>query len=372
MNKNKTQNPKSQVPKSKLPISNLQSLISLFAVGLFLLLATLACEVSSEPGTPGAQATLDRLLTDSPKLPTSVPLATFGGVFLNPTVTPSGLIQSTPRPLVTATLTPIFQVETITPVTTSLPLTESPTVPGASAATATRTATRPAATRPPSVATADTITRPNGVLLRAARRSATIDGDLSEWGALPYAINAATYKPENISGASDNSATFGLGWDATYLYVAVNVIDDVYVQTQTGNAIYKGDSLEILFDADLRGDFNVNSLNGDDIQLGLSIGNPSTANPAAQTFIWYPSRLAGAPGGVRLAGKLTSNGYTVEAAIPWTALTASGSANNRYGFVISVSDNDVPNTADQQSLISSVATRKLFDPTSWGTLTLDP
>ena len=301
-----------------------------------------------------------------------MPLATFGGVLLNPTVTPSCLIQSTPRPLVTATLTPIFQVETITPVTTSLPLTESPTVPGASAATATRTATRPAATRPPSVATADTIARPNGVLLRAARRSATIDGDLSEWGALPYAINAATYKPENISGASDNSATFGLGWDATYLYVAVNVIDDVYVQTQTGNAIYKGDSLEILFDADLRGDFNVNSLNGDDIQLGLSIGNPSTANPAAQTFIWYPSRLAGAPGGVRLAGKLTSNGYTVEAAIPWTALTASCSANNRYGFVISVSDNDVPNTADQQSLISSVATRKLFDPTSWGTLTLDP
>ncbi|MBI5080575.1 MAG: hypothetical protein HZB17_04625 [Chloroflexi bacterium] len=328
----------------QLPITNYKRLAPLM-VALTLLVATLACELSTDGGTPGAQATLDRLLTESPK--TSVPSATFGGVFLNPTVTPSGLIQSTPRPLVT---------------------TESPTAIGAGAtATPVRTATRA-----PVIATAIPLARPNGILLRAPRRSATIDGDLSEWGALPYAINAATYKPENISGVNDNSATFGLGWDATYLYVAVNVIDDVYVQTQTGNAIYKGDSIEILFDADLRGDFNVNSLNGDDVQLGLSIGNPSTANPAAQAFIWYPSRLGGAPGGVRLAGKLTSNGYTVEAAIPWTALTGSGSANNRYGFVISVSDNDTPSTADQQSLISSVATRKLFDPTSWGTLVLDP
>ncbi|MBI5052102.1 MAG: hypothetical protein HZB52_02405 [Chloroflexi bacterium] len=349
----------------QLPITNYKRLAPLM-VALTLLVATLACELSTDGGTPGAQATLDRLLTESPK--TSVPSATFGGVFLNPTVTPSGLIQSTPRPLVTATLTPIQQVETLAPQSTSLPPTESPTAIGAGAtATPVRTATRA-----PVIATAIPLARPNGILLRAPRRSATIDGDLSEWGALPYAINAATYKPENISGASDNSATFGLGWDATYLYVAVNVIDDVYVQTQTGNAIYKGDSIEILFDADLRGDFNVNTLNGDDVQLGLSIGNPSTANPAAQAFIWYPSRLGGAPGGVRLAGKLTSNGYTVEAAIPWTALTGSGSANNRYGFVISVSDNDTPSTADQQSLISSVATRKLFDPTSWGTLVLDP
>ena len=367
MNKNKIPNSKTPISNLQLPITNSKRL-ALLVVALSLLGAALACEVSTEAGTPGAQATLDSLLTESPKTPTSVPLATFGGVFLNPTVTPSGLIESTPRPLVTATLTPILQVETITPVTTSLPLTDSPTVTGAPGiATPVRTATRV-----PVIATAVPLARPNGVLLRAARRSATIDGDLNEWGSLPYAINAATYKPENISGASDNSATFGLGWDATYLYVAVNVIDEVYVQTQTGNAIYKGDSIEILFDADLRGDFNVNTLNGDDVQLGLSIGNPSTANPTAQAFIWYPSRLGGAPGGVRLAGKLTSNGYTVEAAIPWTALTGSGSANNRYGFVISVSDNDTPNTADQQSLISSVATRKLFDPTSWGTLTLDP
>ncbi len=360
MNKNKLLSP-------QLPITNYKRL-ALFVVTLSLLGTALACEVTSESGTPGAQATLDRLLTESPKTATSAPLATFGSVFLNPTVTPSGLIQSTPRPLVTATLTPVQQVETLSPEPTSLPPTDSPTAVSASpTATPVRTATRA-----PVIATAVPLARPNGILLHAARRSATVDGDLSEWGALPYTISAAVYKPENIVSAADNSATFGLSWDATYLYVAVNVVDDVYVQTQSGALLYKGDSLEILFDADLRGDFSVKSLNGDDIQLGLSLGNPTTGSPAAQAHIWYPSRLGGTPGGVRLAGKLTSNGYAIEAAIPWTTLTASGVAGNRYGVAVSVSDNDTPNTADQQSLIASVGTRRLTDPTTWGTLTLDP
>ena len=369
MNKDKIPNPKFKNPTSnpQLPITNYK-LFAIFVAALSLLGAVLACDFSTDTGTPGAQATLDRLLTASPKPPTSAPSATSGSVFLNPTVTPSGLIQSTLRPLVTATLTPIQQVETLAPEPTVLPPTDSPTVVGAGAtATPIRTATRA-----PLVATAVPLARPNGVLLHATRRSVTIDGDLSEWGTLPYAISAAVYKPENIVSPADNSGTFGLGWDATYLYVAVNVVDDVYVQTQSGALLYKGDSLEILFDADLRGDFSVKSLNGDDIQLGLSLGNPTTGNPAAQAHIWYPSRLGGTAAGVRLAGKLTSNGYTVEAAIPWTTLTASGGGGNRFGFAISVSDNDTANTADQQSLISSVATRRLTDPTTWGTLTLDP
>ena len=40
------------------------------------------------------------------------------------------------------------------------------------------------------------------------------------------------------------------------------------------------------------------------------------------------------------------------------------------GFCLNLSDNDVPGTAQQQTLISTAPTRKWGDPTTWGTLIL--
>jgi hypothetical protein len=66
----------------------------------------------------------------------------------------------------------------------------------------------------------------------------------------------------------------------------------------------------------------------------------------------------------------TAEGYALEASIPWTVLGATPVAGARYGFALSASDNDVASAAAQQSLVSSVRTRTLLDPTSWGTLIL--
>ncbi len=59
-------------------------------------------------------------------------------------------------------------------------------------------------------------------------------------------------------------------------------------------------------------------------------------------------------------------------AIPWSVFGLSPVANNRFGLVISSSDNDTPGAAEQQTLISTDSARKLTDPTTWGTLVLDP
>jgi len=49
--------------------------------------------------------------------------------------------------------------------------------------------------------------------------------------------------------------SYRLGWDEDYLYVAVKVLDDQYVQNASGQDIYKGDSIELLIDTYLQDDF---------------------------------------------------------------------------------------------------------------------
>jgi hypothetical protein len=42
------------------------------------------------------------------------------------------------------------------------------------------------------------------------------------------------------------------------------------------------------------------------------------------------------------------------------------------GLALNANDNDTPGTAAQEVMMSHVASRTLTDPTSWGTLTLNP
>jgi hypothetical protein len=217
------------------------------------------------------------------------------------------------------------------------------------------------------------LTRTGGLLVRAPFHSTApqIDGDIAEWGPLPYSINQAVFKPENWAGPADQSANFTLAWDAANLYLAAHVIDDVHAQTQTGETIFRGDSLEILLDADLAGDFGAHSLSADDFQLGLTPGAQNGGGPEA--YLWFPRSKAGPPSGVTIAARPdeAGSGYFLEAAIPWSAFGLTPAASNRYGFALSSSDNDTPGAAEQQSMISTSPTRSLSDPTTWGMLVLD-
>lgn len=216
------------------------------------------------------------------------------------------------------------------------------------------------------------LARPNGPILTAARTvfPPAIDGNLSDWPDLPYTADQVTFRPENWTGVSDLSVRYSLAWDDGFLYLAAQVTDDAHVQTQRGETIFRGDSLEILLDADLEMDFSLRELSGDDYQLGLSPG--ALDGDAPDVYLWFPRARQGTPTGVTVAALRTDLGYTLEAAIPWSLFRLTPANGNRFGFALSASDNDAPDTADQQSLVSSVATRRLTDPTSWGTLELAP
>jgi hypothetical protein len=217
------------------------------------------------------------------------------------------------------------------------------------------------------------LARPNGPVLVAARRDTppNIDAQADDWpDPLPYAIEHNVYRPEQWSGTDDQSGRFAAAWDANNLYLLVDVADDTHVQNATGELLYRGDSLELQFDADLAGDFTDARLNGDDHQLGLS---PGPNREAAELYLWNPVGKRGVPGAVSVAVRPDGDqgGYVLEVAIPWPLLGVTPASGSRYGFALNSSDNDSPGTSEQQSMISSVPSRTLLDPTTWGTLALE-
>jgi hypothetical protein len=161
-----------------------------------------------------------------------------------------------------------------------------------------------------------------------------------------------------------------MGWDNSNLYLFAAIVDNTFVQTQHGELLYKGDSLELQFDADLAGDFAAQELNSDDYQLGLSPGE-NRASPEA--FLWNPAGRKGVPAGIAMASSANgAGGYNFEAAIPWSFFNITPVAGQHFGLALNSSDDDAPGTAVQQSMTSSVSTRQLLDPTSWGTIQIDP
>ncbi len=197
----------------------------------------------------------------------------------------------------------------------------------------------------------------------------TIDGDWNDWSTPAYPAQFEVFGAQNWQGPDDLEGSFRIGWDATYLYLAVKVKDDVYVQEATGVNLFKGDSLEVLLDNNLSGDLNLRQLDNDDFQLGISPGYQSVNNHP-EAYLWFPSSLAGSRPQVKIAAIGSQGVYRVEAAIPWIVFNVTPSSGQQYGFALSASDDDTPGTQQQQSMVSNISTRVLADPTTWGTLTL--
>ncbi|MDH3944068.1 MAG: hypothetical protein OEV06_08255 [Anaerolineae bacterium] len=196
-----------------------------------------------------------------------------------------------------------------------------------------------------------------------------IDGDFSDWEAVLYPISEVVFGPDYYIGAHDVAGTFQIGWDATHLFIGVEVIDNTFVQNASGEWLYLGDSLEILLDADVSGDFLNNSLNADDHQLGFSPGSALTGG-LPETYVWFPLTHKGKTAKVDLAVVMTDEGYKMEMAIPWSLFNVTAALDQHFGFAISISDNDAVGKNWQQSMVSNVGTRHLTNPTSWGDLVL--
>jgi len=319
-----------------------------------LLLSSVACNLPAMSAPtpfvfPTADFTLTAIYSTLDVLTVTLPPQT---PTLPPAVTET-LPPAPPTPTVPAPTATPFPTPTPLPTATPLP----PTVPP------TNTPPPPTNTPAPLIRTASSI------VANYLEKEPKIDGNLSEWKLPSYAVKHVVYGKDKWDNAADLSAKVMVAWDEANLYIGVAVTDEDYVQNESGINLYKGDSLEILFDTNLAADFYVKELSPDDFQLGISPGSPEpNTNPNA--YLWFPTSLDGVPSGVRIAADRQDDGYTVEVAIPWDVFEITPQAGKHYGFAFSVSDNDKTGDSVQQTMISNVPDRRLTNPTTWGDLQL--
>lgn len=245
-------------------------------------------------------------------------------------------------------------------------------VPPTLVATSTRVGA-PTVTLPAGRITATPLPAPGRELAASRLNTAPlIDGNLSEWTSQPSYISAfRVYNLASWDGSEDVVGSWQLGWDTTYLYVAVTVVDNIHVQIRSGNLSYQGDSLEMQIDTNVAA--NATLANPNTFQFILSPGNFGSLPPSAFRFQGdVEGNIPDAPGhGVLVAAVPQSDGYTLEARIPWSDLNYVPGVGQSLGVALNVNDNDTPGTAAQEVMMSHVSTRTLRNPSTWGVLRLE-
>jgi hypothetical protein len=200
----------------------------------------------------------------------------------------------------------------------------------------------------------------------------TIDGSLAEWGSGPAITSAyLVHTAPGWDGSADLEATWRVGWDANNFYVGVTVVDDVHVQTQTGNQMFRGDSLEIQIDTNPAA--NATRVNPSTFQILLSPGNFADLPPSAFRFQGTSGgQILDATGhSIQVNASPTGDGYVLEAAIPWQDLNFTPAAGAMLRMAFNANDNDRPGEAVQEVMMSSSPNRTLTNPQTWGTVVLE-
>jgi hypothetical protein len=194
-----------------------------------------------------------------------------------------------------------------------------------------------------------------------------IDGVWDEWKTTQYPLRSVVFGEKAWKNAADLSAAYRIGWDDNNLYIAVKVTDNKYVQNASGADLYKGDSIDLLFGAN--SGTNATALTDKDFQLGISPGKGEVGKNT-ESYLWLPAADAGALSKVQIAAVSMSNGYRVEAAIPWSTFGVKPADGQQYSFALSISDNDQEGKSVQEKMISSAPDRVLDNPSTWGVLSL--
>jgi polyisoprenyl-teichoic acid--peptidoglycan teichoic acid transferase len=197
-----------------------------------------------------------------------------------------------------------------------------------------------------------------------------VDGDLKEWTSLPYTINEPIWNQSNWHGLNDLSAGWNAAWDDLFLYLAVRVKDNVFVQTATGANLYKGDSLEVWLDIDPGS--RTQALTEHDFQLGISPGNLAQPPAKAEAYLWRPTDQAHAVTDSRIGARLTPDGYDLEVAVPWSTFHIVPFAGEGFAVTLALNDDDLPGSQVQQKQTATNKGATLTDPTTWNLLVLDP
>jgi len=217
----------------------------------------------------------------------------------------------------------------------------------------------------------------NGPDIQAAALTTpiVIDGNLDDWLAFPCLTvdrrEQVSYgSPSDWQGPQDLSGEACYAWDNANLYVALRVHDEAIVQQFTGDALWKGDHVELWFDTQLQLDFDEQVAGDDDFQLGISPGDFGKVPP--DFYIWQPALPKEAYQGlVEYAVLRTEDGYAAELKIPASLLSGLRLAENQaIGASFEPSDTDAPGGSEQEMMMSYApqSSSQWGNPTLWNNL----
>lgn len=177
-----------------------------------------------------------------------------------------------------------------------------------------------------------------------------IDGDAddgySNWVPMKIVIEAFMGIPPKDGDAIDFNAQFKIAWDTSYLYLLVDITDDIEESMPVGGANqWTWDNFEVFIDLDTNSTTNTYS----------------SSSTAQLRFCRGEGAIAGGGGFGRAMADdyifeqiIEADGWIVELAIPWTAASATGEypdmheqAKDIIGFDISVADADGDGTGTE-------------------------
>lgn len=190
--------------------------------------------------------------------------------------------------------------------------------------------------------------------------SPLIDGNLQEWdnsGVLREldTREQATYSPNAWNGIQDLSGWVRFGHNAQDFLVAAKVVDNLFIQDQSGTGVWRGDHVMLTVDFVRGGKIE------DVMQLGLSPGSlAETGATKPELVIWRPAGYG--IEGARVAAKRTADGYTIEAAIPWKVFKIDPVKNQVFGLQLGFSDCDTTPSVQQKAMSISTTPWRPRDP----------
>lgn len=189
---------------------------------------------------------------------------------------------------------------------------------------------------------------------QVASGTATIDGTVdASWSSA--AANSITKASGIISSTSDLSGTWKGLWDATNLYVLVDVTDDVK-NNDSVNA-YDDDSVEVYLDADKNGG---SGYDANDRQIVYGYNDAALAEGGGRSITGATFAKAD-PSGMS---------YRVEIKIPWSIEAYSPTAGNVIGIDVHVNDDDDGTGRDGKLMWNDTADQAWSNPGVFGTAQL--
>ncbi|WP_051312827.1 glycosyl hydrolase family 8 [Sporocytophaga myxococcoides] len=185
-----------------------------------------------------------------------------------------------------------------------------------------------------------------------------IDGTIDEvWNdPLIESISATKILTGTISNSNDLSGTAKIMWDNTNVYVLAIVTDNV--KTNDSPNSYEDDAVEFYFD-----------INNDKAKA-------YGANDVQYSFGWNDGGVVGAlPSGRSIEGISfnsvgTSNGYIVEASIPWSTLQGTPVKGQNIGIDFMINDDDDGSGRDKKLSWNAAEDNAWQDPSLFGTAVL--